>query len=130
MPFALDSKDWFYDYKTGHVQRRGASLFNLTSNHLFQRELKKYIRFWNTEFVSLASIGYKVGICLIGISFRYNLTIVQNGVNGYTMSAFDWLRENEYPLLLLLFVEGMVPYGYGDVMQVPAVCTLISQYIY
>jgi hypothetical protein len=37
------------------------------------------------------------------------------------MSAFDWLLENEYPLLLLLFVQGMVPYGYGDVRQVPAV---------
>lgn len=37
------------------------------------------------------------------------------------MTAFNWLLENEYPLLLLLFVEGMIPYGYGDVMQVPAV---------
>jgi hypothetical protein len=37
------------------------------------------------------------------------------------MSAFDWLLENEYPLLLLLFVQAMVPYGYGDVREVPVV---------
>jgi uncharacterized glyoxalase superfamily metalloenzyme YdcJ len=37
------------------------------------------------------------------------------------MSTLDWLLENEYPLLLLLFVQGMVPYGYGDVRQVPVV---------
>jgi hypothetical protein len=37
------------------------------------------------------------------------------------MTSFDWLLENEYPLLLLLFVQGMVPYGYGDVRQVPVV---------
>ena len=37
------------------------------------------------------------------------------------MSTFDWLRMNDYPLLLLLFVEGMIPYGYGDVTQVPVV---------
>jgi hypothetical protein len=62
MPFAHDSKNWYYDYKNGHVQRAGASLLNLTTNHLFQKEVNKYIHFWNTEFVSLASIGYKVRI--------------------------------------------------------------------
>jgi len=40
------------------------------------------------------------------------------------MSTFDWLFANEYPLLLLLFVEGMVPYGYGDVRQVPVASLL------
>jgi hypothetical protein len=34
---------------------------------------------------------------------------MQNGVE-------DWLLEKDFPLLLLLFVEGMIPYGYGDVM--------------
>jgi hypothetical protein len=37
------------------------------------------------------------------------------------MTTFNWLLENKYPLLLLLFIEGMIPYGYGDVMQVPVV---------
>jgi hypothetical protein len=40
------------------------------------------------------------------------------------MSTFQWLLEHDYPLLLLLFIEGMVPYGYGDVTEVPIVrCT-------
>jgi len=72
----------------------GASLFNLTSNHLFQHEVNKYIRFWNTEFVSLASIGYKVGICLIGISFRYNLTIVQNHDVGLRLVTRKWISAS------------------------------------
>ena len=42
------------------------------------------------------------------------------------MSTFDWLVENEYPLLLLLFVNGMVPYGYGDITQTPVVCVLFK----
>ena len=37
------------------------------------------------------------------------------------MSTFDWLHANNYPLLLLLFVQGMVPFGYGDVTEVPVV---------
>lgn len=126
MPFTHDKKNWYYDYKTGHVQQAGSALSNLTSSHLFQHEIDKYTKFWNTEFVSLASIGYKVNICYKGLGSRFNLAIVQNGVKGYTMSAFDWLLENEYPLLLLLFLEGMIPYGYGDVMQVPAVCIFNS----
>jgi hypothetical protein len=40
------------------------------------------------------------------------------------MSTFSWLTENGYPLLLLLFVNGMIPYGYGDVTQTPVVCVL------
>jgi len=106
IPFAHDSKNWFYDYKTGHVQRANSSLFNLTNSHLFQKEVNRYIHFWNTEFAPLAVIGYK------------------NGVEGYTMTAFDWLLENDYPLILLLFIEGMIPYGYGDVMQVPVIYML------
>ena len=59
-PFARNSTDWFYDYKTGHVQRENSSRFNMTNNHLFQKELDRYINFWNTDFAHLAVIGYKV----------------------------------------------------------------------
>ena len=46
---------------------------------------------------------------------------MQNGVEGYTMSIFDWLLKKDYHLLLvlLLFVEGIIPYGFGDVTRVP-----------
>ncbi|KAJ7458092.1 hypothetical protein FB451DRAFT_1182847 [Mycena latifolia] len=55
--------------------------------------------FWNAEFAPKAVIGYKA--------------------KGYTMSTLDWLLENDYPLLLPLFISGMVPYGYGDIRQTP-----------
>jgi hypothetical protein len=37
------------------------------------------------------------------------------------MSTFDWLHVNDYLLLLLIFVQGMVAFGYGDVTEVPIV---------
>ncbi|KAJ7481311.1 hypothetical protein B0H11DRAFT_2419393 [Mycena galericulata] len=76
-------------------------LSELTANELFKEEIERYTTFWNTEFAPKAVIGYK------------------NGVEGYTMSTLDWLLKNDYPLLLLLFINGMAPYGYGDVRQTP-----------
>lgn len=45
------------------------------------------------------------------------------------MSTFDWLHANNYPLLLLLFVQGMVPFGYGDVTEVPVVCVFLLSFL-
>ncbi|KAJ7753032.1 FAD/NAD-P-binding domain-containing protein [Mycena olivaceomarginata] len=72
---------------------------------LFKEEIERYTTFWNTEFAP------KAGDRIQGKR--------HNGVEGYTMSTMDWLLENDYPLLLLLFINGMVPYGYGDVRQTP-----------
>jgi hypothetical protein len=120
IPFNHNTKNWLYEYKSGHIQRSNSSISKLTSHHSFQAEIDRYIHFWKTEFAPLATIGYKVTLWqLFGPKFK--LTGLQNGVKGYTMTTFDWLLENKYPLLLFLFVEGMVPYGYGDVRQVPAV---------
>lgn len=58
------------------------------------------------------------------------IDFMQGGVKGYTITAFDWLLENEYPLLLLLFIEGMIPYGYGNVRQVPVVSTFARYWPY
>jgi hypothetical protein len=106
MEFGHTTKNWYYDYKTGHVKRSTTSLSELTKSHLFKAEIDRYIHFWTTEFAPLASIGYK------------------GGVEGYTMSTLYWLLENDYPLLLLLFFEGMIPYGYGDVTEVPIIYML------
>jgi len=106
IPFDHKTKNWLYDYKTGHVTRASSSLSNFTDSSSFTAEIDRYIHFWTTEFAPLASIGYK------------------KGVKGYTLSTFDWLLENDYPLLLLLFVEGMIPYGYGSVFQVPVIYML------
>lgn len=62
MEFGHTTKNWYYDYKTGHVKRSTASLSELTKNHLFKAEIDRYIHFWTTEFAPLASIGYKVHI--------------------------------------------------------------------
>ncbi|KAF8577338.1 hypothetical protein K439DRAFT_1639784 [Ramaria rubella] len=42
------------------------------------------------------------------------------------MSTLDWLEQNDYPLLLLLFLHGMGPYGCGDIRQTPIACTPTS----
>lgn len=105
-PFENNGKNWRYDPDSGYVQQTNVTNGNLTRLPVFQAEIDRYINFWNTEFAPLAVVGYK------------------NGVDGYTMSTFDWLRANDYPLLLLLFLQGMVPYGYGDVTQVPVLYML------
>ncbi|KAJ7505772.1 FAD/NAD-P-binding domain-containing protein [Mycena galericulata] len=104
--FAYTSPDWLYDWRSGYTKEMPIPMSELTANELFRKEIERYTIFWNLEFAPKAVIGYK------------------NGVDGYTMSTLDWLLENNYPLLLLLFVNGMVPYGYGDVRQTPILYTL------
>ncbi|KAJ7681404.1 FAD/NAD-P-binding domain-containing protein [Mycena rosella] len=99
--FGYTSPEWLYDWRNGYTEEVSTPLSELTANELFKEEIERYTTFWNTEFAPKAVIGYK------------------NGVEGYTMSTLDWLLENDYPLLLLLFINGMVPYGYGDVRQTP-----------
>jgi hypothetical protein len=61
MPFGNGGNNtWLYDYKTGHLQHSTLSLTSATTNALFQAEIKKYTKFWNTKFAPLATIGYKV----------------------------------------------------------------------
>ncbi|KAJ7491805.1 FAD/NAD-P-binding domain-containing protein [Mycena galericulata] len=99
--FGYTSPEWLYDWHNGYTEEISTPLSELTANELFKEEIERYTTFWNTEFAPKAVIGYK------------------NGVEGYTMSTLDWLLENDYPLLLLLFINGMAPYGYGDVRQTP-----------
>ncbi|KAJ7917281.1 FAD/NAD-P-binding domain-containing protein [Mycena leptocephala] len=99
--FGYTSPQWLYDWRSGYTEEVSTPMSELTANELFKEEIERYTTFWNTEFAPKAVIGYK------------------NGVEGYTMSTLDWLLENDYPLLLVLFINGMVPYGYGDVRQTP-----------
>ena len=46
---------------------------------------------------------------------------IQNGVKWYTMSTLDWLVQNEYPLLLVLFLSSMIPFEDGNVREVSIV---------
>ena len=62
IPFAniSDGKNWLYDPESGYVQQAESSLSNLTKSPLFQAEIDRYIKFWNTEFAPVAVVGYKV----------------------------------------------------------------------
>ena len=62
IPFSHDSKDYYYDAKDGHVMRANSSLTGLTNSRVFKSEMDRYIKFWNTKFAPLATIGYKVSI--------------------------------------------------------------------
>ncbi|KAJ7114388.1 hypothetical protein C8R44DRAFT_832939 [Mycena epipterygia] len=99
--FGYTSPEWLYDWRNGYTEEVSTPLSELTPNELFKEEIERYTTFWNTQFTPKAVIGYK------------------NGVEGYTMSTLDWLLENDYHLLFLLFINGMVPYGYGDLRQTP-----------
>ncbi len=48
---------------------------------------------------------------------------IQNGIpQEYTVSIEQWLSTNSYSALLVyVFEQAMVPYGYGDVSETPAV---------
>ena len=126
-PFSTSNNvnEWVFDSKSGHVQQM-TSQSSLTKSPLLQAEIDRYIKFWNTEFAPLNVIGYKVRFFYCKFLCYLIDSCAQNGVKGYTMSTFDWLRANNYPLLLLLFIKGMVAYGYGDIMQVPAVRIFLS----
>jgi hypothetical protein len=46
----------------------------------------------------------------------------QDGVPGeWTITTAQWLQENNYVALPVLINDGMFPYGYGDIRQVPIV---------
>ena len=62
IPFAnfSDGNNWLYDPQSDYVQQAKWSLLTLTKSPLFQAEIDRYIKFWNTEFAPLAVVGYKV----------------------------------------------------------------------
>ena len=63
MPFSnFSGNSWLYDSESGLVQQLNPSLMIKTP--LFQAEIDRYIKFWNTEFAPLAVVGYKVRLVL------------------------------------------------------------------
>ena len=57
--------------------------------------------------------------------------LIQNGVpQDLTISTAEWLAQNGYQALPVVFNEGMVAYGYGDLRQVPIVgCSMVFRFI-
>ncbi|PSR74075.1 hypothetical protein PHLCEN_2v10147 [Hermanssonia centrifuga] len=102
-PFAYTSKGWLFDWRTGVVNESPVSAADVYP--LLKPDIDRYIEFWNSNIgPNLTTIGYKNGI-----------------PSEYTVSFSDWLWENQYnPELISIFEDGMVPYGYGDVLDTPA----------
>ena len=65
IPFSNFSGDnWLYDPESGLVQQPNQSLSVMIKTPLFQAEIERYMKFWNTEFAPLAVVGYKVRFVL------------------------------------------------------------------
>ncbi|KAF9067228.1 hypothetical protein BDP27DRAFT_1296459 [Rhodocollybia butyracea] len=98
-PFSYDIPLVIY-HDDGTTQKYTIKLSQVTKLPQFAAEIDKYNLLWAQSAPNL-TIGYP------------------HGVESLTMSTFDWLKANDLPLLLFLFLSGMVPYGYGDVRETP-----------
>ena len=101
VPFLGNLPKWDYDWKTGALQP--APILTSAFNETLASELPRYISFWETEFApNLTSIGYKAGV-----------------PEAFTIPFSEWLTENSFEALPIVFNEAMVSFGYGDGAQVP-----------
>ncbi|KAM3065596.1 hypothetical protein ACMFMF_010818 [Clarireedia jacksonii] len=75
---------------------------------LFMQEVQRYIDWWNKNF------------------YFYNLAAsYRHGIpEELTVTTAAWLKNNNYKVLQILFVQSMVAYGYGDYREVPIVYML------
>ncbi|KAF9067226.1 hypothetical protein BDP27DRAFT_1329190 [Rhodocollybia butyracea] len=98
-PFSYDMPLVIY-HDDGTTEEFPIELSTLTESPQFAAEIDKYSLLWTQSAPNL-TIGYT------------------RGIENFTMSTFDWLKANDLPLLLFLFLNGMIPYGYGDVRETP-----------
>ncbi|KAJ3158112.1 hypothetical protein HDU86_003064 [Geranomyces michiganensis] len=106
-PFTYSFKNWLYEWHTGHVEEQKESIKATTDRAIFRAQINKYIDFWNAEFKPTISIGYKKPI-----------------QERFMDSSAAFLIKNGMPLIAVLFIEGTVPYGYGSILEVPALYML------
>ncbi|KAF9060446.1 hypothetical protein BDP27DRAFT_1430110 [Rhodocollybia butyracea] len=99
LPLSYDIPLVIYN-DNGTTKEQKFKLSDVTKQPRFKAEIDKYNRLW-TQSAPKLIIGYT------------------HGVEDLTMSTFDWLKANDLPLLLLLFLNGMAPYGYGDMRETP-----------
>lgn len=106
LPFANTAKTWLFDWITGEVQEAPLSPPELFL--LVQEDTQRYTVFWNNIFSpKMTNIGYKNGI-----------------PEEYTVPFLQWLSANNLTSLQPIFEAGMVPYGYGDITETPAIYML------
>ena len=120
LPFANTAKTWLFDWITGEVQEAPLSPPELFL--LVQEDTQRYTVFWNNIFSpKMTNIGYKV-FGLYCNQCRLKLNTSQNGIpEEYTVPFLQWLSANNLTSLQPIFEAGMVPYGYGDITETPAV---------
>ena len=97
--FPLNSMDWFYDYNTGHVQSENLLHFNMTSNHLFQKEFNRYINFWNTNFCDLGWVGCG------GLVLQFCVSWIQR---GYCSTQDQAIRMYSHYMCRFVFDAGFL----------------------
>ncbi|THG93537.1 hypothetical protein EW026_g7723 [Hermanssonia centrifuga] len=102
--YAGTAQDWLFDWRTGVVTPAPGSSAQLYP--FIKADIDRYIAFWNQNIQPIwAEIGYKTSI-----------------PHEYTVPFAQWLLKNNYKAELVgLFETGMVPYGYGDVNETPAI---------
>ncbi|KAI8592188.1 FAD/NAD-P-binding domain-containing protein [Geranomyces variabilis] len=106
-PFTYSFKNWLYEWHTGHVEEQKESIKATTDRAIFRAQLNKYVDFWNKEFKPTVSIGYKLPI-----------------QERFMDATLTFLIKNGMPLISVLMIEGTVPYGYGSILEVPAIYML------
>ena len=103
VPFRDGMPRWAYDAASGAVQAVPA--VSALSKAVLAEEVARYSIFWAAEFAPrYAAVGYPNGV-----------------PPEFTVSTADWLARHHYRALPVLFNQGMVAYGYGDLRETPIV---------
>ncbi|TPX64987.1 hypothetical protein SpCBS45565_g05485 [Spizellomyces sp. 'palustris'] len=107
IPFEYTFKNWLFEYESGHIEQQKEPMSVTATRAPFKENIDRYIKIWHERFEPIVSLGYKKGV-----------------PKELTVPTMQWLLSNNLPLLLVLFIQGMVPYGYGDILETPAVYML------
>ncbi|KAJ5032533.1 uncharacterized protein L3040_009134 [Drepanopeziza brunnea f. sp. 'multigermtubi'] len=99
IPYIVGQR-WVYNITTGFtVQSPPVPAAFAT---LVAQEFQRYSDYWTAVFAPYTAIGYK------------------NGVPAeLAVTTAEWLATNNYQALPTLFVPAMLPFGYGDLREIP-----------
>ncbi|KFA68115.1 hypothetical protein S40285_02583 [Stachybotrys chlorohalonatus IBT 40285] len=91
---------WAYNWQSGDVSAFRS--FDAEQTLRLTAEMKRYTVFWTSVYQPISGVGYRRPI-----------------PEELTASTLDWLTDNGYRVLPVLFNIGMYVYGYGDIRQTP-----------
>lgn len=91
---------WSFDWRTGdtlpYPQLAAEQRAQLAD------EIQRYSALWQTQFQPLSAVGYRQGV-----------------PPALAVSTAEWLKQNNFALMPVLFNGAMFAYGYGDLKEVP-----------